>query len=337
MKFFKTTLFAIVLAGAIGADGGAALAQTCGAQNPNCVVPTAPPSDSSKRAANTAWTQALFSPITTPENANYFFAGPASGSAAAPAFRALVTADLPTVPLNKGGLGGDQSGATANQVPLYPGSGGAAVPTTITPSIIGSLGSGVGALLGTAVGSAGGPLAYNGAGGEPSSINLTNGTLLPLGGITGFGTAVATFLASPTWTNFVAMITGQTPAAITVKQSWTAAQRGTPTNIAISTATFTPNFDTAQNFEIDLTSACPCTLANPSTTLVAGQSGMIEVHQDGSGSRTIGTWGSDYQYVGGTSTITLSTTASAVDYLPYYVNNAATGIVLGGLLKAPAH
>ncbi len=107
--------------------------------------------------------------------------------------------------------------------------------------------------------------------------------------------------------------------------------------MAISTATFTPNFDTAQNIEIDLTSACPCTLANPSTSLVAGQSGMIEIHQDGMGSRTIDTWGSAYQYVGGTSTITLSTPASAIDYIAYYVNAAATGIVLGSIIKAPAH
>lgn len=119
--------------------------------------------------------------------------------------------------------------------------------------------------------------------------------------------------------------------------AWSGAQRGVPVNVAISTATFTPNFNTAQNFEIDLTSACPCTLANPSTTLVAGQSGMIEIHQDGTGSRTIGTWGADYQYAGGTATITLSTTANAVDYLSYYVNNAATGIVLGTILKNPAH
>lgn len=123
----------------------------------------------------------------------------------------------------------------------------------------------------------------------------------------------------------------------THKNSWTGSQRGTPVNIAISTSTFTPNFDTAQNFEIDLTSACPCTLANPSTSLVAGQSGVIEIHQDGTGSRTIGTYGSDYQYVGGTSAITLSTGASKIDYLSYYVNNAATGIVLGTLLTAPSH
>lgn len=126
-------------------------------------------------------------------------------------------------------------------------------------------------------------------------------------------------------------------AGLAITETFTAAQRGTPINITISTATFTPNFDTAQNFEIDLTSACPCTLANPSTTLAAGQSGVIEVHQDATGSRTIGTWGAAYQFVGGTSTITLSTAANAVDYLPYYVNNAATGIVLGAVIKNPAH
>jgi hypothetical protein len=126
-------------------------------------------------------------------------------------------------------------------------------------------------------------------------------------------------------------------AELNLPQSWTAAQRGTPVNVAISTATFTPNFDTGQNFEIDLTSACPCTLANPSTTLVAGQSGVIEIHQDGSGSRTIDTWGSEYQYSGGTSTITLSTAASAIDYLSYYVNAAGTGIVLGAIVASPSH
>lgn len=127
-------------------------------------------------------------------------------------------------------------------------------------------------------------------------------------------------------------------AHLGVAQSFTKAQRGTPVNITISTSTFTPNFDNSQNFEIDLVHAsCPCTLANPSTTLVAGQSGMIEIHQSSTGGDSIGTWGSDYQYVGGTATITLSTAANAVDYLPYFVNNAATGIVLGGLLLKPVH
>lgn len=169
-------------------------------------------------------------------------------------------------------------------------------------------------------------LGASGTAGSVAMGNATSGTVT-LQPVTGaLGTVTASLPAN----------TG-TIGELNLAQSWTAAQRGTPVNIAISTATFTPNFDTGQNFEVDLTSACPCTLANPSTTLVAGQSGMIEIHQDSTGSRTIGTWGTDYQYVGGTSTITLSIAASAVDYLPYYVNNAGTGIVLGSIILSPVH
>ena len=169
-----------------------------------------------------------------------------------------------------------------------------------------------------------------GASGTVGSVTMGNATsgTVKLQPVTGaLGTVTASLPAN----------TG-TLAELNYAQSWPGAQRGTPTNIAISTATFTPNFNTAQNFEIDLIHAsCPCTLANPSTTLVAGQSGVIEIHQSATGSDSIGTWGSDYQYVGGTASITLSTGANAVDYLPYYVNNAATGIVLGGLLLKPVH
>jgi len=47
--------------------------------------------------------------------------------------------------------------------------------------------------------------------GTPSAITLTNGTGLPVAGITGLGTGVATFLATPSWTNFNSMITGTAP------------------------------------------------------------------------------------------------------------------------------
>ena len=165
----------------------------------------------------------------------------------------------------------------------------------------------------------------------------TNSDLKLLGSSTGATTFSSANAGASNFTLTFPAAT-DTLAAIGTAQSWTASQRETPVNITISVATFTPNFDTGQNFEIDLVHAsCPCTLANPSTTLKAGQSGVIEVHQSATGSDTISTWGADYQYVGGTSTITFSTAASAVDYLPYYVNNAATGIVLGTLLKGPAH
>ena len=45
------------------------------------------------------------------------------------------------VTLAQGGLGASQAAATANQVPVYPGSGGAAVPTSISPWFNSTLGS----------------------------------------------------------------------------------------------------------------------------------------------------------------------------------------------------
>lgn len=112
-----------------------------------------------------------------------------------------------------------------------------------------------------------------------------------------------------------------------INSVWSASQRVTLSTLTISTATFTPNFDTGADFSITMTSACPCTLANPSTTPVAGQHGVIYVTQDGTGSRTFGTWGSSYISAGGTSTITLSTAASAIDVLSYAVKDS-THIVL---------
>lgn len=110
-------------------------------------------------------------------------------------------------------------------------------------------------------------------------------------------------------------------------QVWTASQRVTLQTVSISTSTFTPNFDTGADFSITLSSACPCTLANPSTTPVAGQHGVIYVTQDGTGSRTIGTWGSQYYASGGTSSIVLSTAANAVDVLSYAVKDSSHIIV----------
>ena len=66
-------------------------------------------------------------------------------------------------------------------------------------------------------------------------------------------------------------------------------------------------------------------ILNPSTESV-GQSGIIVIIQDGTGGRTLGL-GTDYESVGG-SGITLSTAASAVDILPYFVK-ASGSIQLG--------
>jgi hypothetical protein len=46
--------------------------------------------------------------------------------------------------------------------------------------------------------------------GVPSAITLTNATGLPVGGITGFGSGVATFLATPSSANLASAVTGET-------------------------------------------------------------------------------------------------------------------------------
>ena len=85
----------------------------------------------------------------------------------------------------------------------------------------------------------------------------------------------------------------------------------------------TLDFDANQNFVLTLTGNV--TLANPTTEKV-GQSGFIAFIQDGTGSRTL-TLGTDYESAGG-SGITLTTTASATDLVPYVIV-AANRVLLG--------
>jgi hypothetical protein len=100
-----------------------------------------------------------------------------------------------------------------------------------------------------------------------------------------------------------------------VAQSFTAAQRGSVSALTDG-ATITPDFAVANNFSVTL--GGNRTLANP-TNLVAGQSGVIKLTQDGTGSRTLA-FGSYWDFAAGTAP-TLTTTANAVDILAYYVDS----------------
>jgi hypothetical protein len=102
-----------------------------------------------------------------------------------------------------------------------------------------------------------------------------------------------------------------------VAQSFTAAQRGTVSALTDG-ATITPDFAVANNFSVTL--GGNRTLANP-TNLTVGQSGVIKVTQDATGSRTLA-YGSNWDFAGGTAP-TLTTTANAVDILAYYVDGAS--------------
>ena len=100
------------------------------------------------------------------------------------------------------------------------------------------------------------------------------------------------------------------------------AQGSTDTDTS-NTGSVTLNFSTNQNFVLTLTGNV--TLANPTTETV-GQSGFITFIQDGTGSRTV-SLGTDYETAGGAG-LTLTSTASATDIVPYVV--VASGRILLG-------
>lgn len=109
-----------------------------------------------------------------------------------------------------------------------------------------------------------------------------------------------------------------TPVKLDAAQTFTAPQRGS-INTLLDGATITPNFGAANNFVVTLTGTGR-TLANPSNC-TAGQSGVIVIKQDGTGSRTITTYGGYYKFAGGTAP-TLTTDANGVDVLSYFVISA---------------
>jgi len=73
--------------------------------------------------------------------------------------------------------------------------------------------------------------------------------------------------------------------------------------------------DFAVNNSFTVTLGGNRTLANP-TNLVAGQSGVIIINQDGTGGRTLA-YGSYYKFASGTAP-TLTTTASAQDMIALF-------------------
>jgi hypothetical protein len=106
-------------------------------------------------------------------------------------------------------------------------------------------------------------------------------------------------------------------AKLDVVQSFAAAQRGSVVALTDG-ATITPNFAAGNNFSVTL--GGNRTLDNP-TNLTAGQHGVIVITQDGTGSRTLA-YGSNFKFPAGAAP-TLTTTASAVDVLAYYVESAS--------------
>lgn len=109
--------------------------------------------------------------------------------------------------------------------------------------------------------------------------------------------------------------------------SFTKAQRGTPVSLT-QAATIAVDLSLGNHFYTTMTGNR--TLGQP-TNMVAGQSGIIELIQDGTGSRTLA-YHADWLFPNGTDPV-LTTTAGATDLLCYQVNQAGTK-VFANLLKA---
>ena len=184
--------------------------------------------------------------------------------------------------------------------------------------------------------------------------SLANGTGLPISGIASLGTGVGTAMA--------AAVSGSGSFALTTSPVFTTPNLGTPSALTLTNATGLPyagsaanaasgnfrsntasvtlnpnvvwndaspttstyastitlDFSTFLNTVVTLTGNV--TFANPSN-VKAGQTGLIRVAQDATGSRTA-SWGTNFKWAGG-SACTLSTAASAVDYVFFYAYSSS--------------
>jgi hypothetical protein len=107
--------------------------------------------------------------------------------------------------------------------------------------------------------------------GTPTSVNLTNGTNLPIStGVDGLGTGVATFLATPTSANLAAAVTNETgsgPLVFATSPTFTSqvtlgtasSTRGTLvlSNTSANTVTLQSSNSTAANYTLTFPAAAP--------------------------------------------------------------------------------
>ena len=140
-----------------------------------------------------------------------------------------------------------------------------------------------------------------------ASSNLTNVANVDVAGLSTFTGAVVT-------SNSVGVNTTQARAKLYVDGN-------SASSVVTLTdgATITPDFSQGNNFSVVL--GGNRTLANP-TGITTGQTGVIYVIQDGTGSRTLGI-GSHFHFSGGTAP-TFTTTANAVDAIAFSVRSSTS-------------
>lgn len=142
-----------------------------------------------------------------------------------------------------------------------------------------------------------------------SVAGRTGAVTLSTSDVSGLGTAAV--LDETTTAQFRANTADK---VLSTDQVWAAAALVTLTD----GATITPDFSAGLNFVVTL--GGNRTLANP-TNVKEGQSGVLLVKQDATGSRTL-TWGSNWKWAGATAP-TLTTTASRTDKVFFFAESSS--------------
>lgn len=135
--------------------------------------------------------------------------------------------------------------------------------------------------------------------------------------------AANTGIYFPTTTSFGISTNGVSRAIVDVNGvlAYTGAANQNISALGNTSGTITLDFSTANNFSFTLNANATNTLANP-TNLVAGQSGIIYISQDATGSRLL-SFGSSWKFPGG-STPVISSTANVTDAIIYTVRNSTS-------------
>lgn len=183
--------------------------------------------------------------------------------------------------------------------------------------------------------------------GTPASVVLTNATGLPVAtGVSGLGTGVATFLATPSSANLATAVTDETgsgalvfatsptlvtpnlgtPSAIDLTNATNVPREQQRVTATASTATLTPNADTTDIAAVTAQTT-GLTIAAPTGTPVDGQRLAIRIRDNGTTRALV--WNAAYVEFA-TGQLPVDTVVGKTIYAVFWYNAAATAWELVG-------